>query len=110
MIKFLLYLAAAVVTGTGVALTAGLFTVSIVAALAKSKVGMDVSVAPAVQTAVDPHFYWSIGGQELGISTLTIVASIGFVIGFGVITWLVYGRKQTQPDPEEPGSEAQSKV
>ena len=108
--RFMLYLAVATIAGTGIATAFGLFTASLVAAVAKSKAGIDTPVAAEVQTLVAPLFSLDLGLFEISVTWIMLAALFGFVAGFGVITRMYYGGRQSQGGSEDAGAGDRSEV
>ena len=85
MRRFILCVALAIIGGTGIATVLALGVASFSAAAYKMKAGVRTPVYEAVQTMSQP---------------VMIAASIGFIVGAGVIVWMFYGGRWSGTDPE----------
>ena len=95
MRRFVLCVALAIIGGTGVATVLALGVASFSAAAFKVKAGTQTPVYESVQSMQQP---------------VIVAASIGFIVGAGIIAWMFYGRGGSGTGPEDGAEGDQSEV
>ena len=110
MMRFLGFLAASALAGTGLATVLALSTASVYAAIAKSRAGIDVPVYEEMHKLAAPVFNLDLIIVTWSPSVIHLVATFGFLVGTFVMFWMFYLRPQSQETPEESGLDDRSEV
>ena len=108
MVRFLLYVVASLVSGTGAAIVLSLMTTALVAATAKSRAGIDTAVYQEVKPMAEPVFQLILFGRDLSPTWIHLTALAGYIVGFVAMAFLFYGKRR--PGPTEPAPDGRSEV
>ena len=110
MMRFLGFLGASALAGTGLAIVLALLTASVFAAVAKSRAGIDTPVYEEMHAIAEPLFSLDLIIVTWAPSVIHLTATFGFLAGVLVMFRLFYARGQSQGRPDERGLDDQSEV
>ena len=108
--RFLGFLGASALAGTGLATVLALLTASVYAAVAKRRAGIDTPVYEEMQALAEPLFSLDLVIVTWAPSVIHLTATLGFLIGVLVMFWQFYVRGQSQERPDESGQDDRSEV